>query len=111
MISESIKTLLGDELTAQVETALQGKGKDGKDVDLVVGNDGTFVPADKYDGEKRRATSAENALKKAAATAPGPAWVPTTLPTMVVRSASLWPSHKAVLSSIYLFSSASERPV
>ena len=66
MISESIKTLLGDELTAQVETALKGKGKDGKDVDLVVGNDGTFVPADKYDGEKRRATSAENALKKAA---------------------------------------------
>ena len=27
MISESIKTLLGDELTAQVETALKGKGK------------------------------------------------------------------------------------
>ena len=66
MISESIKTLLGDELTAQVETALKGKGKDGKDVDLVVGNDGTFVPADKYEGEERRATSAENALKKAA---------------------------------------------
>lgn len=66
MIFESIKTLLGDELTAQVETALKGKGKDGKDVDLVVGNDGTFVPADKYEGEKRRATSAENALKKAA---------------------------------------------
>lgn len=66
MIFESIKTLLGDELTAQVETALKGKGKDGKDVDLVVGNDGTFVPADKYEGEKRRAASAENALKKAA---------------------------------------------
>lgn len=66
MIFESIKTLLGDELAAQVETALKGKGKDGKDVDLVVGNDGTFVPADKYEGEKRRATSAENALKKAA---------------------------------------------
>ena len=66
MIFESIKTLLGDALTAQVETALKGKGKDGKDVDLVVGNDGTFVPADKYEGEKRRATSAENALKKAA---------------------------------------------
>ena len=49
MISESIKTLLDDELTAQVENVLKGKGKDGKDVDLVVGNDGTFVPADKYE--------------------------------------------------------------
>ena len=29
MIFESIKTLLGDALTAQVETALKGKGKDG----------------------------------------------------------------------------------
>lgn len=66
MITESIKTLLGEELTKQVEMALSGKGKDGKDVDLVVGNDGSFVPADKYEGEKRRATSAESALKSAA---------------------------------------------
>lgn len=66
MITESIKTLLGEDLAKQVETALSGKGKDGKDVDLVVGNDGSFVPADKYEGEKRRATSAENALKSAA---------------------------------------------
>lgn len=66
MILESIRSLLGAELTAQVENALKGKGKDGKDVDLVVGNDGSFVPADKYEGEKRRAASAENALKKAA---------------------------------------------
>ena len=46
MILESIRSLLGAELTAQVENALKGKGKDGKDVDLVVGNDGSFVPAD-----------------------------------------------------------------
>lgn len=52
MITESIKTLLGADLTRQVEEALKGKGKDGKDVDLVVGNDGSFVPADKFDGEK-----------------------------------------------------------
>ena len=48
MIIEGIKNLLGEDLTKQVETALKGKGKDGKDVDLVIGNDGSFVPAEKY---------------------------------------------------------------
>lgn len=47
MIIEGIRNLLGEDLAKQVETALKGKGKDGKDVDLVVGNDGTFVPAEK----------------------------------------------------------------
>ena len=63
MIIEGIKTNLGDELSAQVEAALKGKGKDGKDVDLVIGNDGSFVPADKYNGANSGKTSAENALK------------------------------------------------
>ncbi|MBQ6948814.1 MAG: phage scaffolding protein [Firmicutes bacterium] len=66
MIIEGIKSLLGDELYAQVEAALKGKGKDGKDVDLVIGNDGSFVPADKYNGANSGKTSAENALKAAA---------------------------------------------
>lgn len=66
MIIEGIKSLLGDELSAQVEAALKGKGKDGKDVDLVIGNDGSFVPADKYNGANSGKTSAENALKVAA---------------------------------------------
>lgn len=66
MITESIKTILGEDLTNQVETALKGKGKDGKDVDLVVGNDGTFVPAEKFNGATSGKTSAENALKAAA---------------------------------------------
>lgn len=66
MITESIKSLLGEELSAKVEEALKGKGKDGKDVDLVVGNDGTFVPADKHDGEKRGRSAAETTLKKIA---------------------------------------------
>lgn len=66
MITESIKTILGEDLASQVETALKGKGKDGKDVDLVVGNDGTFVPADKFNGVNSGKTSAENALKAAA---------------------------------------------
>lgn len=66
MITESVKTILGADLSNQVEAALKGKGKDGKDVDLVVGNDGTFVPADKYNGANSGKTSAENALKAAA---------------------------------------------
>lgn len=66
MIIEGIKSLLGDELSAQVEAALKGKGKDGKDVDLVIGNDGSFVPADKYNGANSGKASAENALKAAA---------------------------------------------
>ena len=66
MIIEGIKSLLGDDLSAQVEAALKGKGKAGKDVDLVIGNDGSFVPADKYNGANSGKTSAENALKAAA---------------------------------------------
>ena len=46
MIIEGIRNLLGEDLAKQVEAALKGKGKDGKDVDLVIGNDGTFVPAE-----------------------------------------------------------------
>lgn len=66
MITESVKTILGADLSNQVEAALKGKGKDGKDVDLVIGNDGTFVPAEKYNGANSGKASAENALKAAA---------------------------------------------
>lgn len=45
MIIEGIRNLLGEDLAKQVEAALKGKGKDGKDVDLVIGNDGpSFRP-------------------------------------------------------------------
>ena len=64
MIIEGIRNLLGEDLAKQVEAAL--KGKDGKDVDLVIGNDGTFVPAEKYNGANSGKASAENALKAAA---------------------------------------------
>ncbi|MBD8499957.1 phage scaffolding protein [Paenibacillus arenosi] len=66
MIVESIKMFLGEELALQVETALQGKGKEGKDVDLVVGNDGSYVPAEKFDAVTKGKASAEAALKAAA---------------------------------------------
>lgn len=66
MLTESIKALLGAELSAQVEAALKGHGKDGRDVDLVVGNDGSYVPADKYNGAQSASQSAAAALKAAA---------------------------------------------
>ena len=66
MIIEGIRNLLGEDLAKQVEAALKGKGKDGKDVDLVIGNDGTFGPAEKYNGANSGKASAENALKAAA---------------------------------------------
>lgn len=68
MIAESIKSVLGEDLSAQVEQALKGKGRDGKDLDLVVGNDGSFVPVEKYNGAVSGRTSADAALKAAAET-------------------------------------------
>ena len=68
---EKIKELLGEELAGQVEAALKGKGKDGKDIDLVIGNDGSFVPAEKMETERQARTSAETALKNAAAALKG----------------------------------------
>lgn len=66
MLCDTIKTILGNELTAQVEAALKGKGKDGKDVDVVVGNDGTFVPIEKYTGVQSQASKAESMVKAVA---------------------------------------------
>lgn len=68
---EKIKELLGEELAGQVEAALKGKGKDGRDIDLVIGNDGSYVPAEKLETERQARTSAETALKSAAAALKG----------------------------------------
>lgn len=70
-MQENIKELLGAELAEQVEAALKGKGKDGKDIDLVIGNDGSFVPAEKVNAERQARTTAEAALKDAAAALKG----------------------------------------
>lgn len=68
---EKIKELLGEEFAGQVEAALKGKGKDGRDIDLVIGNDGSYVPAEKLETERQARTSAETALKNAAAALKG----------------------------------------
>jgi hypothetical protein len=59
MLAEKIKELLGDDLAKQVDEKLKGKGKDGKDIDAVIGNDGTFVPADKYETLKSEKAAAD----------------------------------------------------
>jgi|GEM_PF-652483 len=63
MILDSIKTLLGDELTKQVEAALKGKSEGGKDVDLVVGNDGGYLPKVKFDELNEKYKAADQLAK------------------------------------------------
>lgn len=59
MLAARIKELLGEELAKQVEDKLKGQGKDGKDIDAVIGNDGSFVPSDKHDALKSEKSAAE----------------------------------------------------
>lgn len=105
-MNEIIKKLLGDELAAQVETALKGKGKDGKDVDLVIGNDGSYVPAEKLDTERQRAASAENALKTAANALKGiggsgdPAKIGDDVKAAQEKISGLETAHKAEVTKI-----------
>ena len=65
MISESIKTTIGEDLTTRLEEALKGKGKDGADIDLVVGNDGSYVPSEKLDNERAVTKLARDTLQNA----------------------------------------------
>ena len=43
-----LKELLGDELFGKITEALKGKGKDGKDAELLV-NEGNYIPKEKFD--------------------------------------------------------------
>lgn len=42
------KEILGEELFNSVVTALKGKGKDGKDLEFVITNNGEWIPRTKY---------------------------------------------------------------
>jgi len=106
MIAESIKKLLGEELTQKVEEALKGKGKDGKDIDIVVGNDGSYVPAVKHDEVKGQASSAEAALKAAAEALKAiggsgdPTKIATDVETAKTTIADLQTKHKNEMAKI-----------
>lgn len=103
---EKIKELLGEELTGQVEAALKGKGKDGRDIDLVIGNDGSYVPAEKLETERQARTSAETALKNAAAALKGvggsgdPAKIADDVAAAQQKISTLETNYKAELNTI-----------
>ena len=103
---EKIKELLGEELTGQVEAALKGKGKDGRDIDLVIGNDGSYVPAEKLETERQARTSAETALKNAAAALKGvggsgdPAKIADDVAAAQQKISTLETNYKAELNAI-----------
>ena len=103
---EKIKELLGEELAGQVEAALKGKGKDGRDIDLVIGNDGSYVPAEKVETERQARTSAETALKNAAAALKGvggsgdPAKIADDVAAAQQKISTLEANYKAELNTI-----------
>ena len=106
MIHESIRKLLGEDLAKQVEEAVKGKGKDGKDIDIVCGNDGSYVPADKHEAIKAQLISAENALKaaadalKAIGGSGDPAKIADDVKAAQTKIADLQNTHKAEIAKI-----------
>lgn len=106
MIHESIRKLLGEDLAKKVEEAVKGKGKDGKDLDIVVGNDGSYVPADKHEAIKAQQASAENALKaaadalKAIGGSGDPAKIADDVKAAQTKIADLQNTHKAEIAKI-----------
>ena len=58
-----VKELVGASLYAQVMEALKGKGEGGKDVELVVGNDGSVIPKAKFDELNDKYKAAEQLAK------------------------------------------------
>ena len=105
-MQDKIKELLGEELAGQVETALRGKGKEGRDVELVIGNDGSFVPAEKVNAERQARMTAEAALKDAAAALKGvggsgdPAKIAEDVQAAQQRLTQLESNYKKELDSI-----------
>lgn len=59
-----LKKLLGDALYAQVTEALKGKLEGGKDAELGVINDGSYVPKTKFDDVNEKKTAAETLAKE-----------------------------------------------
>ena len=56
-----LKELLGEELFGQVTAALKGKGKDNKDVELII-NDGNYIPRSKFNEVNEKVKSLETEI-------------------------------------------------
>lgn len=59
----NLKELLGEELFNQVTAALKGKGEGGKDVELAVVNDGSYIPKAKFDELNEKYKAADKLAK------------------------------------------------
>ena len=55
MIAEPIRALLGEDLAGRGEEVLRGAGPEGGDLDLVAGNDGSYLPAGEVERRLRTA--------------------------------------------------------
>lgn len=106
MLAARIKELLGDDLAKQVEEKLKGQGKDGKDVEVVVGNDGSFVPADKYETLKSEKAAADKLATdtagqlKALKDAGDPEKLKTDLTAAQAKLTDLQKEHQAEVTKI-----------
>jgi hypothetical protein len=104
MIIESIKKLLGEDLAKQVEEALKGKAEGGKDVDLVAGNDGTYIPKAKFDDVNEKFKTAEQLAKDTQKTLDGikaagdPATLKSDLEAAQKAAKKLEDDHKAAMA-------------
>lgn len=49
----NLQEILGEELFNQVSETLKGKGKDGKDLELAITNNGEWIPREKFNSEKK----------------------------------------------------------
>ena len=68
MITSKLKDILGADLVSQIDEKIKGKGKDGADIDIVIGNDGSFVAKETHDMAVGKNTQAETLLATIAGT-------------------------------------------
>ncbi|MCL2817654.1 MAG: phage scaffolding protein [Clostridiales bacterium] len=59
-----LKDVLGEELFALVKESLKGKGRDGKDLEMAVINNGSYLPAEKFNQVNEENKSLKSRLKE-----------------------------------------------
>ena len=59
-----MQDVLGEELYALVKEALKGKGREGKDLELAIINNGSYLPAEKFNQVNEENKSLKNRLKE-----------------------------------------------
>ena len=59
-----LKDVLGEDLYALVKESLRGKGREGRDLELAVINNGSYLPAEKFNQVNEENKSLKNRLKE-----------------------------------------------